>query len=49
MSDVDDDVKVKSTRFQKISDKLEIIEKALNKLNEPKPVKKTNGQRKRCL
>ena len=38
MSDVDDDVKeAKATRFQKILDKLEIIEKAVNKLNTDKP------------
>ena len=38
MSDVDDDVKeTKATRFQKILDKLEIIEKAANKLNTDKP------------
>ena len=43
MSDVDDDIKeTKATRFQKILDKLELIEKAVNKLNEekPKPVTK---------
>ena len=45
MSDVDDDVKVKATRFQKILDKLELIEQAVNQLHEEKPkqVKKTNG------
>ena len=38
MSDVDDDIKeTKATRFQKILDKLELIEKAGNKLNEEKP------------
>ena len=38
MSDVDDEVKeTKATRFQKILDKLELIEKAVNKLNEEKP------------
>ena len=44
MSDVDDDEvkETKATRFQKILDKLELIEKAVNKLNEekPKPFKK---------
>ena len=38
MSDLDDEVKeTKATRFQKILDKLELIEKAVNKLNEEKP------------
>ena len=39
MSDIDDDVKTetKETRFQKILDKLEVIEKAVNKLNDDKP------------
>ena len=38
MSDIDDDVKeTKATRFQKILDKLEVIEKAVNKLNTEKP------------
>ena len=41
MSDVDDEIKeTKTTRFRKGLSKLEIIEKALNKLNELKPVKK---------
>ena len=43
MSDIDDEVKeTKATKFQRILDKLELIEKAVNKLNEekPKPVKK---------
>ena len=42
MSDIDDEVKeTKATKFQRILDKLELIEKAVNKLNEdkPKPVK----------
>ena len=47
MSDLDDEVKeTKATRFQKILDKLELIEKAVNKLNEEKPKqikKKNNG------
>ena len=38
MSDIDDDIKeTKATRFQKILDKLEVIEKAVNKLNADKP------------
>ena len=38
MSDVDDEVKeTKATKFQRILDKLELIEKAVNKLNEEKP------------
>ena len=38
MSDIDDDIKeTKATRFQKILDKLEVIEKAVNKLNNDKP------------
>ena len=38
MSDLDDEVKeTKATRFQKLLDKLELIEKAVNKLNEEKP------------
>ena len=38
MSDLDDEVKeTKATRFQKILDKLELIEKAVSKLNEEKP------------
>ena len=38
MSDIDDDVKeTKATRFQKILDKLETIEKVVNKLNTDKP------------
>ena len=38
MSDLDDEVKeTKATRFQKILDKLELIEKAVTKLNEEKP------------
>ena len=38
MSDLDDEVKeTKASRFQKILDKLELIEKAVNKLNEEKP------------
>ena len=44
MSDIDDDVKeVKATRFQKILDKLDIIEKAVNKLinDKPKQINKT--------
>ena len=43
MSDIDDEVKeTKATKFQRILDKLELIAKAVNKLNEekPKPVKK---------
>ena len=43
MSDIDDEVKeTKATKFQRILDKLELIERAVNKLNEekPKPVKK---------
>ena len=43
MSDVDDEVKeTKEKQFQRILDTLELIEKAVNKLNEekPKPVKK---------
>ena len=43
MSDKDDEVKeTKAAKFQRILDKLELIEKAVNKLNEdkPKPVKK---------
>ena len=43
MSDIDDEVKeTKATKFQRILDKLELIEKAVNQLNEekPKPVKK---------
>ena len=47
MSDIDDEVKeTKATKFQRILDKLELIERTVNKLNEdkPKPVKKkTNG------
>ena len=42
MSDIDDEVKeTRATKFQRILDKLELIEKAVNKLNEerPKPVK----------
>ena len=38
MSDLDDEVKeTKATRIQKILDKFELIEKAVNKLNEEKP------------
>ena len=38
MSDVDDEVKeTMATKFQRILDKLELIEKAVNKLNEEKP------------
>ena len=38
MSDLDDEVKeTKATLFQKILDKLELIEKAVSKLNEEKP------------
>ena len=38
MRDVDDEVKeTKATKFQRILDKLELIEKAVNKLNEEKP------------
>ena len=38
MSDLDDEVKeTKATRFQKILDKLELIKKAISKLNEEKP------------
>ena len=38
MSDLDDEVKeTKATRFQKILDKLALIEKAVNKPNEEKP------------
>ena len=37
MSDLDDVKETKATRFQKILDKLELIEKAVNKLNEEKP------------
>ena len=43
MSDIDDEVKeTKATKFQRVLDKLKLIEKAVNKLNEdkPKPVKK---------
>ena len=43
MSDIDDEVKeTRATKFQRILDKLELIEKAVNMLNEekPKPVKK---------
>ena len=38
-------LKKQRQRFQKILDKLELIEKAVNKLNEEKPkqIKKTNG------
>ena len=37
MSDEDDVKETKATRFQKILDKLEVIEKAVNKLNNDKP------------
>ena len=43
MSDIDDEVKeTKATKFPRIRDKLEVIEKAVNELNEekPKPVEK---------
>ena len=40
MSDIDDEVKeTKATKFQRILDKLELIEKAVNE-DKPKPVKK---------
>ena len=46
MSDTDDKVKeTKATKFQRILDKLELIEKAANKLNERSLSRlKNNGQ-----
>ena len=42
MSDVDDVKETKAAKFQKILERLELIKKAVNKLNEdkPKPMKK---------
>ena len=46
MSDIDDDVKeTKATRFQQILDKLEIIEKAVNKLNTDASAEASRGIR----
>ena len=50
MSDLDDVKEAKATRFQKILDKLELMDKKLDELtNKPKQYNKPMDKRKRCL